>query len=141
MKSLPMNIYTLMTLVLLANPLFAQYGGGLVTYTISGNTGVGEVELKGFPSGVIRSDSMGYYTTQLRLGWKGRVIAIKEGYGFEPSFMDLGPIKENQMALDFTPTVKHYTITGRISSPHGRTAGRFGRISSRTYSGCSRWSL
>ena len=119
MKSLPVTISIMLALGLLTHPLFAQWGAGNVTFTISGNTGVGEVELEGFPSGVIRSDSRGFYTTEVRYTWTGEIVASKEGYEFDPPSLNYNPVKSDLTGQDFTPSIKRYTVSGRITIPHG----------------------
>ncbi len=123
MKSLPVTISIVLALGLLTHPLFAQWGADNVTFTISGNTGVGEVELKGFPSGVVKSDSRGFYATEVRYTWTGKIVAIKEGYNFDPPSLNYNPVKSDLTGQDFTPSINHYTISGVVRDQMGPVEG------------------
>jgi hypothetical protein len=48
-----------------------------ITHTISGSVGVPGVEMKGFPSGNVVSDSSGFYTAIVDWGWSGNVTPTK----------------------------------------------------------------
>ena len=61
-----------------------NYSAKIITFIISGHTGVGGVMMQGLPGNVV-SDQRGYYSVQLEYGWTGTVRPIKEGYNFEPA--------------------------------------------------------
>ncbi len=110
------GIALLATLLLTIAPnVHAQFGGGKVTFSISGNTGIGDVELRGFPSGLTRSDGAGYYRVEVPYGWSGTVTLVKEGYSFDPSPKSFGPVKSNLDGQDFVPSIKRYTLSGTVS--------------------------
>ncbi len=110
-------------LLTLAPTVHAQFGGGMVTFSISGNTGVGEVELRGFPSGSVRSDATGYYQVEVRYGWSGTVTLVKEGYSFTPSPKSFSPVKSNLSGQDFVPELRNYTISGTTGMGNIRLDG------------------
>jgi hypothetical protein len=83
-----------------------------VTYTLSGNTGVGDVTLS-FTGGTdVVSGVDGSYEITVPYGWSGSVIPSKEGYTFDPASRAYTDVKENKSAQDFTPTAITLTISG-----------------------------
>lgn len=106
-------------LMLTSNVHAESFGGERVMFSISGTTGIGEVELRGFPSGSIQSDATGYYSVKVGYGWKGTVKPVKEGYSFSPNPMSFSPVKGNLDGKDFVANIKRYTISGTLSGAIG----------------------
>jgi hypothetical protein len=77
-------------------------------YTISGNTGVGDVNLEGL--GVV-SGGDGNYTKTVDYGWDGTVTPTKAGYTFTPASTVYIDVAENHTD-NYTATLNTYTISG-----------------------------
>ena len=78
-------------------------------YTISGNTGVADVNLEGL--GVV-SDGSGNYTKTVDYGWSGTVTPSKAGYTFTPTSRTYTDVAEDHIGDDYTATLLTYTISG-----------------------------
>ena len=55
-----------------------------MTFTISGNSGVGGVLMRGLPGNPVTTDQKGFYSAVVKYGWRGTVMPKKEGFKFEP---------------------------------------------------------
>jgi hypothetical protein len=91
------------------------------TYTISGNTGVGNVILNGLGTS---SDSGGNYSATVSYGWNGTVTPSETGYTFSPLSRTYSTVTSNQTSQNYTATLQTYTISGYIrdSSNNGISA-------------------
>jgi agmatine/peptidylarginine deiminase len=88
-----------------------DYAATLLTYTISGNTGVGDVMLEGL--GIV-SDGSGNYTKTVDYGWSGTVTPSKTGYTFAPTNRTYTDVAEDHIGDDYTATLNTYIISGHI---------------------------
>ena len=80
-----------------------NYTPAAITYTISGNAGVGGVLMEGLPGNVV-TDENGYYIATVNYGWSGRVMPRKEGYAFKPVYRTYSKIVSDQTNRDYWPT-------------------------------------
>jgi len=100
-----------------ANQTAQNYVASLVTFTISGNTGVGGVTLKyinGTPRSV-QSDGSGNYSIIVPFGWSGTVTPSKTAYLFTPANRAYSNVVANQTAQNYTATPL-YTISGNTGA-------------------------
>ena len=81
------------------------------TFTISGSTGLGGVEMQGLPGNVV-TDSSGYYTAKVEHGFSGVVKPVKEGFKFEPSSMIYRRVVSNTDNQDYVAAVITFIISG-----------------------------
>ncbi len=96
-----------------------DFGTGPIRHTISGNTGIGGVLMKGPPSqmGVTPvSDENGNYSFQVAYGWSGTVTPTKEGYAFEPTSREYTKVTGNQENDNYRPRPITYTIAGNAGA-------------------------
>jgi len=99
-----------------------DYTGSLITFTISGTTGVEGVLIAGLPGQPV-TDKNGTYTTIAEYGFSGVVTPTKEGYTFEPTnrqYTDLVGAEANQ---DYVATLLTRTISGIIIPDKGNIEG------------------
>jgi len=89
-----------------------------MTSTISGNVTLPGVVLQGLPGRVI-SQQDGSYSVEVPFKWDGNVTPMKEGHTFDPAKKEYIDVVESATAEDYTPTVKQYTVAGRIASDKG----------------------
>ena len=122
---------TLIVLVILslttAGPAIAQFSTGPVTWTISGNTGVGGVVIKGLAGDPV-SDEKGYYSVEVPYAWSGTITPTKEGYSFEPSSLAYSNVKADQTNQNYS--AKTRSSDAPNSDPYGsleRSRSRSGR--------------
>ena len=91
-----------------------DYTATLLTYTISGNTGVGGVTLS-YTDGtdkLVNSDSTGAYSFPVSYNWTGTVTPSKTGYTFLPVSRNYTNVLANWPAQNYTATPILFTITG-----------------------------
>ncbi|KPA14364.1 PKD domain-containing protein [Candidatus Magnetomorum sp. HK-1] len=62
----------------------------------------------------IKTNISGQFQLEKRHAWKGRLIPEKDGYDFEPEFIDISSLKENMPDIVFTATKKKIVISGTI---------------------------
>jgi hypothetical protein len=93
-----------------------DYVARLLTFTISGNVGLPEVVLQGFPQEVM-SDSQGKYQAQVDYGWAGTVAPMKVGYQFEPEQRIYRRVTKDFLKEDYVPRLHTYTISGHAGAP------------------------
>jgi len=79
--------------------------GQVWTPTISGTTGLAGVTLLGLPGEPI-TDKEGRYAVTVEYGWSGKVTPSKEGYSFEPAFVDYSKVIVNQRDQNFIATTR-----------------------------------
>jgi hypothetical protein len=87
-----------------------DYTAKMITFTISGTTGIGGVVMNGLPGNPV-SDERGYYSATVGYGWSGRVMPVKEGYTFEPATMIYRKITNNQDNQNYVAELITYTIS------------------------------
>ena len=83
-----------------------------VKITISGNVGVGGVEMFGLPGKVI-SEEDGSYSVIVEYNFSAKVTPKKEGYTFDPPSYDFQGVTYDQYQ-DFTSNAKQFVISGKI---------------------------
>ena len=97
-----------------ANQSAQNYTATLITYTISGNTGVGGVTLSytdGTPK-LVNSNAGGVYSITVPYHWTGTVTPSKTGYTFLPANLSYTNVSANQTAQNYTATPITFTISG-----------------------------
>ncbi len=97
-----------------ANQSAQDYTATLLTYTISGNTGVGGVTLS-YTDGtdkLVNSDSGGAYSFAVSYNWTGTVTPAKTGYTFTPASRPYTNVLANWPAQNYTANPILMTITG-----------------------------
>ncbi|MBK8946601.1 MAG: hypothetical protein IPM32_15200 [Ignavibacteriae bacterium] len=96
------------------NRNFQNFDAILNSYTITGNTGVGEVTLSWFDgtNKTTTSGTDGSYTVTIPYGWSGTVTPSKTGYTFVPTNRSYTNVTTNQVNQNYTGTLNSYTITG-----------------------------
>ncbi|MCP4611601.1 MAG: hypothetical protein GY845_23065 [Planctomycetes bacterium] len=88
-----------------------NYTGAVLTFTISGSTGVEGVTLKGLP-GDPKSGANGAYSATVRFNWSGTVKPEKEGHTFEPVEMPYTDIMTSYPNQDYYANPITFTVTG-----------------------------
>ncbi|WP_005035775.1 fibronectin type III domain-containing protein [Holophaga foetida] len=91
-----------------------DYVATAITYTISGNAGVGGATLTytdGAPK-TATADSSGNYSFTVSYNWSGTVTLTKTGYTFTPASKAYSSVLSNQAAQDYVGTAITYTISG-----------------------------
>lgn len=112
MKFLTETIIILSALGLtVGNIVHAQDQPQQKTATISGSTQVPFVEMMGLPGNPV-SGSDGRYSATVPTGWSGKVVATKEGYNFEPAFIQYANLIDNMDTQDYKPSLVRFTISG-----------------------------
>jgi type II secretory pathway component GspD/PulD (secretin) len=94
-----------------ANKANEDYIAALITFTISGTTGVDGVVMKGLPGDPVTANG-GIYSTTVAFGWSGTVTPTKLGYTFEPptkQYTDLTGALANQ---NYVGKLLTFTISG-----------------------------
>ena len=105
----------------IANQANQDYIAALITFTISGTTGVDGVVMKGLPNNPVTANG-GIYSATVSFGWSGTVTPTKLGYTFEPltrPYTDLTSALANQ---NYVGKLLTFTISG--------TAGLAGAVMS-----------
>jgi hypothetical protein len=102
----------------LANQANQDYTATVITYTISGNVGMGGVTLSytdGNPK-TITSELDGSYSFTVSYNWSGTVIPSLAGYSFTPVQRDYTNVQANQANQDYTATAITYMISGNAGT-------------------------
>lgn len=97
-----------------ANLSKQNYTATPITYSISGNAGVGGAQLS-YTDGVLKSvtsDAQGAYSFQVSYNWSGTVTPAKTGYTFSPVNKSYTNVKANKTAQNYVATAITYTISG-----------------------------
>jgi hypothetical protein len=84
---------------------------GSRTFTISGRTGLGGVEMQGLPGNVVTGPS-GYYSATVKQGWSGVIMPVKEGYLFVPRQRAYTDVIDDQPNQDYAAHRITFTISG-----------------------------
>jgi uncharacterized repeat protein (TIGR02543 family) len=119
-----------------ANPVMVHIDGDKtvtanyeeITYTISGNAGVGGATI-GFTGGVsVTADGSGNYSITVPYNWIGTVTPSKTGYNFTPDHRDYSNVLADDPGEDYTAAAITYTISGN-AGVGGATIGFTGEVS------------
>lgn len=86
----------------------------VITYVVSGSTGLPGVMLKGFGPDPVLSDENGFYQTTVVHGWKGTVVPEKPGYTFEPASRPYAKVMADIENDNYTGSVVYLKIEGTI---------------------------
>ncbi len=91
-----------------------NYSVAGITYTISGNTGVGGTTLSytDVTAKTATADGNGAYAFQVSENWSGTVTPSKVGYTFAPTSRTYTTVAANHSGENYTPTAITYTISG-----------------------------
>jgi 2',3'-cyclic-nucleotide 2'-phosphodiesterase (5'-nucleotidase family) len=90
----------------LADKTLQDYTAAAITYTISGNAGVGGAKLSytdGTPK-TATADGSGNYSFSVSYDWTGTVTPSKIGYVFTPTHIDYTNVLANQTSQNYTAT-------------------------------------
>jgi hypothetical protein len=92
-----------------SNQTNQDYTAQTLQLLISGSLGVEGVVLQGLPG----NPTVGpIYSVKVDYGWSGTVTPKKEGYQFNPAFVDYPNVLEIQSNQDYTATALTYVISG-----------------------------
>ena len=80
-----------------------DYTSKLITYTISGEVGVGGVLMKGLPGNPVVTGRNGTYQATVEYGWSGTVKPTKKGYAFEPPNLSYSRVIHDQNNQNYNP--------------------------------------
>ncbi len=83
------------------------------TFTISGSTSLGGVEMQGLPGNVV-SDPSGYYEARVEHDFSGVAKPVKEGYIFEPPQLAYTNVIDDQTNQNYSAKTISFFISGRI---------------------------
>ena len=97
----------------ISNQTNQDYTASILSYVISGNTGIAGVEMQGLPGNVVTGLD-GSYTVTVDYGFSGIVKPVKEGFGFVPSSRTYSKISNNYTNQDYKATPYTYTISGTV---------------------------
>ncbi|MCX6582099.1 MAG: fibronectin type III domain-containing protein [Candidatus Aminicenantes bacterium] len=98
----------------LANQTSQDYTATGITYTISGNAGIGGATLSytdGTPQ-TATADGSGNYSFTVSYNWSGTVTPSLTGYTFTPANRTYTNVLSNQASQDYTANIITYTISG-----------------------------
>jgi hypothetical protein len=87
-----------------------DYTAKLLTYTISGSTGISGVVMKGLPGEPVTDDES-EYSAIVEYGYSGEVTPTKEGYIFEPGKETYTKVTADQ-SRNYTAKLLTHTIRG-----------------------------
>jgi hypothetical protein len=114
MKSLSRTVIALIIFnPAIADTAMAQFADGPITYTISGNAGVGGAVMKGLPDDVV-ADENGYYSASVGYGWSGEVTPMKEGLIFDPPRLRYPKVKQDLTHQNYDARPVTLTISGSV---------------------------
>ena len=83
------------------------------TFTISGNTGLPGVKIKGLPGSPV-ADNNGSYSAAVEYGWSGTVTPIKEGFIFTPASKIYRKVTTDLSDENYSPEIITFTISGKV---------------------------
>ncbi len=93
-----------------------DYKASVISLTISGSAGTGNVTLDGLP-GNPTSDATGFYSAKVEWGWNGTVTPQKDGWYFEPATQVFSSITQDKTKQDFKAQRLMFTISGNANMP------------------------
>ena len=91
-----------------------NYSATAITYTITGNAGVGGATLA-YIDGILKTVTAGAggdYSITVSYNWSGTITPSKTGYTFSPASKSYVNVLANQSAQNYTATILTYTISG-----------------------------
>jgi len=94
-----------------------------VTFTISGSAEVPGVTMNGLPGKAVVTGQDGTYTATVEYGWSGKVTPTKEGYEFEPPYIQYENLIGPQANQSYIATLLKRKISGKIISEKGQPVG------------------
>ena len=103
-------IYVILILTM-GNLSLAQDEREVKTITISGTVGLGGVTMQGLPGNIV-TDSNGYYSVNVDIGWTGTVKPVKRGYVFRPASMTYHDVNIHHNEQNYVPEIMTFTISG-----------------------------
>jgi hypothetical protein len=89
-----------------------------ITSKITGNVGLPQVTLMGFPTSVV-SGANGEYSADVDFNWKGIVIPRKDGFTFEPASREYNDVQMSQANQDYQHLIMRHSIAGRVADETG----------------------
>jgi hypothetical protein len=101
-----------------ANQTGQDYTATPITFTISGNAGVGGATLHytdGTPKAAT-ADGLGNYSFTVSYNWSGTVTPSLTGYAFYPANLSYTFVLANQLLQNFTATTDAFTISGNTGA-------------------------
>ncbi len=99
-----------------------NYIPSVVTFTISGKTGAGGVELHGLPSNPV-TDEQGSYSCIVEFGWSGTVEPVKEGYTFRPPQRSYSVVTSDLDNQNYSMVPIQLTISGGVTQNNKGLSG------------------
>jgi len=99
-----------------------DYVAKVLTFTISGTTGVSGVVMQGLPDDPV-SDENGAYAATVLYGWTGKVVPNKEGYSFEPASRMYQRLMASSHNQDYKARTQMLTISDTIMAGNEPIAG------------------
>jgi len=98
------------------NRVDVNFAAKLLTYEITGHTGMPGVVLKGLPEDPI-SDEKGKYSVEVFYGWTGDAEPYKEGFSFVPASRQYVNMQASRPNEDYQAAPISFTISGSTSVP------------------------
>ena len=100
---------------LATNKTMENYNATVITFAITGSTGVSGVTMRGLQGNpVTRSD--GTYSATVQYGWSGKVTPSKDGYTFDPTEIQYTDLMAPETSQDYIATLLKRAISGKILS-------------------------
>ena len=91
-----------------------SYTATLLTYFVSGSTGISGAEMVGLPGQPV-TDKDGFYSATVPYHWTGTVTPTKSGYVFKPADRQYTNITNTHTKQNYTGSLLTYTISGIIT--------------------------
>lgn len=114
----PVRIYSAVS----SNLTNQDYAARVLSFIISGNTGVPGVQMRGLPDNAV-SGPDGSYSATVKYGWSGKIFPIRKGYEFSPPFKEYTAVNSNYTNQDYKATENQYTMTGSVGMEGVRLIG------------------
>jgi hypothetical protein len=93
------------------NQPIQDFTAKILTYTISGTTGMAGVKMKGLP-GEPTTDQNGYYTAVVDYGFSGTIEPTMDGWAFTPASKIYTKVNSDRMNENYTAAMITLTISG-----------------------------
>ena len=113
-----------------------DYTAIVITFTISGQTGLAGVLMSGLPDEPI-ADNEGIYRVSVPYGWAGMVTPMKEGYIFMPSSRHYPKVTADLVNQDYAPSAVETGVVSQYEDMYGSSISsgrRRGRSTGYSYS-------
>jgi hypothetical protein len=110
-----MTMFVVFCLITTSSAMLQSPEGKILTFTISGNTGISGVAMIGLPGDPV-TDEHGLYCTEVEYGWTGTVTPTKEGFTFVPVSKKYTNIIADQTDENYAPKIIKYRISGRVGA-------------------------